>query len=191
MATKTLSVASLARKVGLSDGILAFRSKATEMFALSEKEIGKLLPGDVLFCSLKEIVDCSSSFVDEFILNWYRIVRTIDNALMILIDMNEDVKYTTESAVTQRNRISKENIVLLVKESNQYGILGDRIEKNVFQIFTYVAEGKQITARAVADALQLELNSAGNRLKKLYDAHLAMRIEQSAESGGKFIYYLP
>lgn len=191
LATKMLSVASLASRVRLSDGILAFRSKATEMFALSKTEVGDLLPGDVLLCSLKGIVDCSSSFVDEFILNWYRVIRNIDNALLILIDMNEDVKYTTESAVIQRNRISKENIVLLAKESNQYVILGDRLEKNVLQIFSYVAEGKHITARGIAEVLGLELNSAGNRLKKLYDAHLAMRLEQSAESGGKFEYFLP
>ena len=63
--------------------------------------------------------------------------------------------------------------------------------KNVLQIFSYVAEGKHITARTVADELGLELNSAGNRLKKLYDAHLTLRLEQSAESGGKFEYFLP
>lgn len=191
MATKKLSVASLASRVKLSDGILAFRSKAAEMFALSKTEVGELLPGDILLCSFKEIVDCSSSFVDEFILNWYRVIRHIDNVLMILNDMNEDVKFTTESAVIQRNRISKDNIVLLVKESSNYVILGDKLEKNVLQIFSYVAEGKHITARTVADELGLELNSAGNRLKKLYDAHLTLRLEQSAESGGKFEYFLP
>ena len=62
LATKMLSVASLASRVRLSDGILAFRSKATEMFALSKTEVGDLLPGDVLLCSLKGIVSRHSQY---------------------------------------------------------------------------------------------------------------------------------
>ena len=48
-----------------------------------------------------------------------------------------------------------------------------------------------VLKRLIADRFGVELNSAGNRLKKIYDAHLAQRIEQSIENGGKFEYYLP
>ena len=43
----------------------------------------------------------------------------------------------------------------------------------------------------IADRFGVELNSAGNRLKKIYDARLALRLEQSIDNGGKFEYYLP
>ena len=54
-----------------------------------------------------------------------------------------------------------------------------------------MANGGHVTAREVAKSFNLELNSAGNRLKKLYDAHAVMRVEQSADVGGKFEYFIP
>ena len=111
--------------------------------------------------------------------------------MMILTNMNEDVQYTVESALNQRNRISNENLTLISYVNGHFEALGNKLEKNTRQVFELVSEGSHISVREVAERFDLELNSAGNRLKKLYDAHAVIRIEQSADAGGKFEYYIP
>ena len=191
MAKKELLVTSWAKQVDLTDGVLVFRPKATQMLELSQNGMGQLLYGDVVECNLAGVLDCSSSFVDEFIIGWQRIINQVENAMLILTNVTSDVRYTIEAALNQRNKLSNEGIVLVIQSDRGYEVLGNKVEKNVRDVFDLLSEGSHITARLIADRFNLELNSAGNRLKKLYDAHMAMRIEQSIDAGGKYEYYIP
>ena len=191
MRMKKLDVASLSRQVNLMDGVLVLRPIAKKMFELSQAALGNLISDDIVICDLKDIVDCSSSFVDEFLLSWQRTICELKNTMMILTNMSEDVQYTVESALNQRNRISNENLTLVNYIGGHFEVLGNKLEKNTRQVFELVSDGSHISAREVAEWFGLELNSAGNRLKQLYDAHAVIRIEQSADAGGKFEYYIP
>lgn len=192
MSKKELSVFSLAAEVELDSGVLMLRSKASEMFQLSLGRNGRPLSGDVMVCNFRDIIDCSSSFVDEFVLNWQRELCRTENTLMVLTEMVPDVRYSVISALNLQNRMDKEGLVLVAKEKDMlFHILGDRLESNVQDVFDLMANGNRITARLVADRFNLELNSAGNRLKKLYDAHATLRSEQRQENGGKYEYFLP
>lgn len=191
MSIKLLDIASLSKTVGLLDGVLVLRPVAREMFEKSKSINEEVIPGDVVFCDLSGIQDCSSSFVDEFILGWQRLICARQNVMFVLANMNEDVQYTVEAALNQRNRLSKESLSLIAYSKGHYTVLGNKLERNALEVFALMTEGSHISAREVADKFDLELNSAGNRLKKLYDARVVMRFEQSADAGGKFEYYLP
>lgn len=191
MRVKKLDVASLSKRVGLNDGVLVLRPTAKEMFEISKSEIGDLISDDLLVCDFQEIYDCSSSFVDEFVLTWQRVINKQKNTMLILINTNEDVQYTVEAALNQRNRISNESLSLIAHINDKFVVFGRKLEKNALQVFELMANGGHITAREVAESFNLELNSAGNRLKKLYDAHAVMRVEQGADVGGKFEYFIP
>lgn len=191
MRIKRIDVASLSKLVGLNDGVLVLRPTARKMYELSKEEAGECISDDVVICDLQKIYDCSSSFVDEFVLRWQREINGVRNAVLILINMDDDVLYTVEAALNQRNRISNETLSLLSYSNGRYTVLGNKLEKNALQVFDLVADGKHITAREIADRFGLELNSAGNRLKKLYDAHVVIRTEQSVDVGGKFEYFIP
>src|SRR5699024_4837008 len=191
MRMRKLDIASLSQQVDLLDGILVLRPIAKKMFELSQTALGGLMSDAIVICDFEGIIDCSSSFVDEFLLTWQKGICELKNTMMILTNMSEDVQYTVESALNQRNRISNENLTLVVYVNNHFEVLGNKLEKNTRQVFELVSDGKHISAREVADRFDLELNSAGNRLKKLYDAHAVIRIEQSADAGGKFEYYIP
>lgn len=191
MATRKLDVASLAQRVNLNDGILVLRPKAHEMLSISISELGLPLPGDIVLCNLGGIIDCSSSFVDEFVLGWQRLIDQTDNTMLILTNMDPDVQYTVESAIIQRNRISNGNFSVLAITDQGYEILGNKLEKNVLQVFDLIVKSEHTSVREVASSFNLELNSAGNRLKKLYDAHIVLRREQAPDAGGKFEYFLP
>lgn len=191
MVTKAISVSALATRVGLDGGVLVMRSKASEMFKASFDQCGQPLIGDVYLCDLSNIEDCSGSFVDEFILRWQQLIRKTDNTLFILTNVSEDVEYTIKSALNLRNKMDKDNLILVVKRDDRYDIIGDKMERSALDVFELMANGAHITARTVADHFSIELNNTGNRLKKLCDAHAVMRLEQSTENGGKFEYYLP
>lgn len=190
LAIKLISVSALAKQVGL-DNVVMLRPLAAKMFDLSIQKHGNPMSGDIYICDLAGIDDCSGSFVDEFVHRWCYRVRETDNALFILRNLSEDVLYTVSSALSHRNRLSNDAMVILHYCEGGYNLIGDRVEKNVRAVFDLMATGSSITARMVADRFDVELNGAGNRLKKIYDAHLAQRIEQSIENGGKFEYYLP
>ena len=109
----------------------------------------------------------------------------------MLKNVNEDVLYTITSALNLRNKLDMDSMVLLLFQNGEYQAISDKLEKNVREVFDLMRNGQKVTARLISDKFSIELNSAGNRLKKLYDAHLAVRLEQSVENGGKFEYYLP
>ena len=190
MLVKLISVSALANHIGLGK-VLMTRPLAAKMFELSVEEYGKPLAGDICVCDMAGIDDCSGSFVDEFVHRWCYLVKEKDNALFILRNLTDDVLYTVNSALSHRNRLSNDSLVILRYCGNGYHLVGDRIENNVREVFDMLATGERVTVRMVADRFDVGLNSAGNRLKKIHDAHLAIRNEQSAENGGKFEYYLP
>ena len=190
MATRVISVSTLAKQVGLTNA-LYLRPKAKDMFDISIKGYDTLLPGDIFICDLTGIEDCSGSFVDEFIHNWVRKIRKTENAMFIIKGLSEDVHYTISSALNLRNKLDKDSMSILAYENSTYEIIGDKLEKNAREVFDYIVLNKTVTVRMVAEKFSLELNGASNRLKKLYDARLVMREEQSAENGGKYEYFLP
>lgn len=190
MATKTISVSALAEKVELSN-VLYLRPNAREMFEISTDEYGLPLPGDIYVCDLTGIEDCSGSFVDEFIHKWVRLVRDTENAMFVLTGVSDDVSYTIRSALNLRNKLDKDSMIILSFDGITYQVIGDKLEKNAQEVFNYIVLEKTVTVRMVAEKFSLELNGASNRLKKLYDARLVMRAEQSAENGGKYEYFLP
>lgn len=190
MAEKQIVVSSLAKEVGLST-MLVLRPKATDMFEISLQQCGAPQNNDIYICDMKGIEDCSGSFVDEFILKWLKRIRNTDNSLFVLKNVNEDVLYTITSALNLRNKLDMDSMVLLLFQNGEYQAISDKLEKNVREVFDLMRNGQKVTARLISDKFSIELNSAGNRLKKLYDAHLAVRLEQSVENGGKFEYYLP
>ncbi len=190
MKINIISVSALAKQVELTN-VLYLRPNAREMFNNSIEKYGKPLPGDVFACDLTDIEDCSGSFVDEFIHNWVRMVRNTENAIFVIIHASEDVLYTISSALNLRNKLDKDSMSILAYENGKFSLLGDKIEKNVREVFEFVVTSKRVTVRMVSEKFSLELNGASNRLKKLYDARLVMREEQSIENGGKYEYFLP
>ena len=190
METKMISVSALAEQIELSN-VLYLRPNAKTMFDNSINQYGTPLQGDVFVCDLSEIEDCSGSFVDEFIHNWIRLIRKTENTMFVITGMSEDVYYTVSSALSLRNKLSREAMSILSLENGAYSLIGDKIEKNMREVFDFIIKNKKVTVRMVAEEFSLELNGASNRLKKLYDSRLVMRKEQSLENGGKYEYFLP
>lgn len=179
----------LAKVVHLDD-TLFYRPNAVIMFNKATEILGGIGPGTVILCDFEGIKMCDVSFVDEFIINMQLTVQKMNSVMMILMNCCEDVMTNIEAALTWRNQKSNSRTTLLYFSEGKYLILG-KIEKSLNQTFqAIVARPGKVTARDIADMFGLpEINSASNRLKKLYDASLLCR--SADESGWQQEYFIP
>ena len=77
---------------------------------------------------------------------------------------------------------------LSIAPEEQWQIVG-HLEDSLHETLTMVAQRPSLTAPELAEELDLALNSANNRLKRLYDLHLIRREYEVSEKGLLYIYY--
>lgn len=190
---KELRLHELAKQVGLST-ILTFRPKAVEMYKQAIEELGSLACDTVIDCSFAGIEICDVSFVDQFVLSIQLMLKNFENVILRLSNCNEDVLANIEGALHVRNEKdkSKIRICLLYFDQKYYSILGkpEQNLKDTLEIVQGYKEG--LTARDLMELQGIaEINSASNRLKRLFDARFVCRRMEITESGRQHIYYIP
>jgi hypothetical protein len=77
---------------------------------------------------------------------------------------------------------------LSIAPRGQWQVVG-HLEDNLQETLAMVAQRPSLTAPELANELDLALNSANNRLKRLYDLHLIRREYEVSEKGLLYIYY--
>ncbi|MBX3057642.1 MAG: winged helix-turn-helix transcriptional regulator, partial [Anaerolineae bacterium] len=77
---------------------------------------------------------------------------------------------------------------LAISPGGQWQVVG-HLEDNLQETLTMVAQRPSLTAPELAEELDLALNSANNRLKRLYDLHIIRREYEVSEKGLLYIYY--
>lgn len=186
---KLLSILEISKEVGLED-VLVSRPKAREMFDIAIDQMKNILCDDVVVCDFTGITACSSSFADEFVLNIQKQILRVENSIMILKNVEEDVSYDINAALRLRNE--KDSLkLLLVSFNNGYEVEGDKLERNLREVFEIIKQKDFITSRDVSEYFHIEANSASNRLKKLHKLHLVLKQEVRTENGIRHAYLLP
>ena len=172
---KELRLHELAERVDLSS-ILTFRPKAAKMYEYAVEELGAFVCDTIVDCSFSNIEICDVSFVDQFILNMQLMLKEFENVILRLSNCNEDVLANIEGALHVRNEKEKNKSKLCLLNYNQdgYSILGKPEQRELMEI-------QDIS----------EINSASNRLKRLFDARFVCRRLEVTESGRQHIYYIP
>lgn len=134
---------------------------------------------------------CDLSFADELIVESKLYLSRRDNLLIYIQNFNQVIIENIEGAIARREQKDNIKIYLLVKENGVYSKVGSKLEKSLEDTFSIICEKKSVSARDIADIFSLEINSASNRLKKLFDAGLILRNEVVDINGRQHIYYLP
>lgn len=186
---KQLNIIYYAKKQGL-DQILIYRPTAKRIFSDVLSDFSTLSSDDILECSFQDVDMCDVSFVDEFIINLQKYVLQHQNTVMIITNTNECVQENLEAALTLRNKQDQSKICLLLYDNCKYRVFGD-LEKNLKETYDLIKNSDEISARIIAQKFGIEINSASNRLKKLFDLRLLLRREVIDESGRQHKYYLP
>ncbi|CQR75004.1 hypothetical protein SpAn4DRAFT_4368 [Sporomusa ovata] len=79
---------------------------------------------------------------------------------------------------------------ILYYQGEDLSYLG-KLERNLEETLKLLFEKRKTTAREIAELKGIAINSASNRLKKLYDHRLILREEVIDNSGKQHIYFLP
>lgn len=185
-----LNIEDIARELDLPGGILTFRPFGKKAKDMIIARIDKMMPGSVIEMDFRNIFSSDVSFADEMITNVQLYLREKDNMLLFITNITQEIKETLEASLSVREVKSKVKVQILYKDEKKYGIIGS-LEQNQLETFELLNQKAELTARDVAEKFELEINSASNRLKKLYDQRLVLRKEQVDSTGRQHIYYLP
>lgn len=193
----TCEIKMAARAVGLEDvDILSFRSNGKQVASYIQNEISKIVQPGKFIISFKDVLICDISFIDEVIINTIDYIKSKGLNIQLLVsDADDDIKDNIHAAILLR--INKERntgnskYLVHVLYLSKFGLelMGD-IETNLEETFEIIKERKVITARELAEIIDLPINSASNRLKRLFDLRLVLRILLTDFEGKYYKYFI-
>lgn len=184
-----IQLAVLAKEVML-DKVLTGRILAKRMFDTVQRQPSTFEAESVIYCDFNRITACDVSFADAFVISIQREMQKYTNSLLIIENANQDILENLDGALALRNEKDDTKLNLLIVQYDGYHLLG-KLEKNLQEAFSVLSDRHEITAREIAQRFEVEINSASNRLKKLFDARLIQRKELLDPNGRQHVYYLP
>jgi hypothetical protein len=144
--------------------------------------------GRALVLDLRGVQVMDTSFADETIVALMLALLNgeFGDRFLIVRDPSPETLDNLEGTIARR----KERIALLVHESGATRVLG-HIERNLAETWAIVSARGTLTARVLADRLDIEIQAASTRLHRLYQARLLARREDVTTAGRQHIYSIP
>ena len=191
MQVQKLQIREVISQLGEGDGqVLTYRPLGKKAKEVVNRHIQKLLPGQGLELDFNGVELCDVSFVDEVVIEVQKFVISQDKDIIFFIsNVKEAVLENLLPALAYRENTG-DNVVVLRYEKGKASIFGD-LEPKLRDTFELIAKRKSITARELAEINKIAINSASNRLKKLFDKKLLIREEHIDSLGRQHIYRLP
>ena len=187
----------VAKVVGLQDtDILSFRPNGKLVADYIQYEVSKLAQPGKCIISFKDVLICDISFIDEVIINTIDYIKDKELNIQLLVsDADDDIEDNIHAAILLRMKKEKNygnikySIHVLCLSKTGLELMGD-IETNLEETFEIVKGKKEITARELTEVIDLPINSASNRLKKLYDMRLILRVMLTDIEGKYYKYFI-
>ena len=194
MVTK-LSLTDLTSELGPHPSLLATRLAGKRFWERLESRLSAMDPASAVVLSFAGIEIMDASFADEVFgtLASRRARRDVHFGPIVLSEANATCIDNLQMALeTRADREPREqerlrNCVLPILKRSHMVLVG-KFEDHVAQSFDLLVKHKTLTARALADERNLNLNAASTRLKTLADLGLALRTETRDTQGKQFIY---
>lgn len=191
MSIKKIFISEVALKTGITEiNVLTFRPLG--------KEVKNELIDQINLCPTQCVIDldftgneiCDVSFVDEIVLEvqLYLMKNTLDRIILIS-NISDATLENLDAAIAVRDQRGIK-LQVLKRDEDQISYIG-KLERNLDVTLKQLLEKKEITAREIAVLNGIAINSASNRLKKLYDNRLVLRKEYIDTLGKQHIYFLP
>lgn len=173
---------------GLPGPDLLLREFGQRAFPTLETELRRVPEGSALILNFDDVSVMDTSFGDETILELALglIANNYGNRFLVLEEPSRATLDNLEGAIARR----RVKVALLVKHGGLVQVVG-QWEPNLAQAWELVQRAGSLTARALADRLELEINTASTRLNKLYKARLLARQEEVTSTGRQHIYQIP
>lgn len=183
-----LSMLVLGNNAGLPPGYLLTRAKGERVYELVKTNLLSLPEGGSLHLDFAEVYAMDVSFVDEAII---RLAKEIvddhyGQRRLVLLHLSQDATDNLNAAIALQNL----TLALFSIQTDGGWQLVGHLEKSLQQVLTMIMARDQITSPQLAAELELALNAANNRLKRLYDQRLIQRRYEVTDKGLLYIYYV-
>lgn len=181
------NMAELGAVLSLPDGLFILRDKGEEAYPYLKAVLEETPEGQplVLVFPANQLVD--ASFADESIvrLGQELVDGEFGQRCLLLEGVSEDSVHNIEAAIHLQ---SLKLAFLAVEPSGEWRTIG-HLEPSLQQVLEILARRDRLTTVELANLLDLAVNTASNRLKRLYDQHLTRREHEISETGLQYIYY--
>jgi hypothetical protein len=180
-------MAELSSALGLPERYFLTREKGEEAYRLLEWRLRQIPERCALILSFppEQVVD--ASFADESLLRLGEglVVGEFGERAVLLEGLTDDSIHNLEAVI----RLRRAKLVFLLVDLEGGWCHAGPLESSLSEALVLAAGRGKITAPELARDLQLALNTANNRLKRLYSLRLLWREHEVSEKGLKYIYH--
>lgn len=181
------NMATLIAILNLPEQFFILRDKGAGAYLQIKAAFEEISDNQPLILSFppNQLVD--ASFADESVIRLGREVvdGNFGQKALLLSGLTEDSIHNIQAAILLQNL---KLAFLAVEPSGNWRVIG-RLEPSLQEVLEMLSTRKQLTAIELSSLLNLAINSASNRLKRLHDQHLVRREYEISEKGLQYIYY--
>jgi DNA-binding transcriptional ArsR family regulator len=191
-----ISVADIARQVGVAPMVLVTRPVGEMFSPILEQALDQLPETVAVILDFTGVEVIDGSFTDEIFgkMALRRSRREGPPRCLILQSLGpavlENLRITLTSRQVTVDRGIRNCVFPALLGGGRVELIG-KAERHVLQSFDLLRSRGTLTARDVADVLELDIAAASTRLKVLYDLGLALRTEVRSEQGKEYLYSWP
>jgi DNA-binding transcriptional ArsR family regulator len=180
-------MALLTSKLGLRERFFLTRENGEQAYPLLKARLREVDEGQPLVLVFPPAQLMDSSFADETILRLGEAITAgeYEERCILLENLTTDSMDNIGAAISLRGL---KLAFLAVEHSGAWQLVG-RLEPSLQETLELVDERGHLTASELAELKELAINSASNRLRRLYDQRLVRRKHEISETGLQYIYY--
>lgn len=180
-------VMSLLAGLGFSDRFFLTRLRGEQAYERLKSRLQKVAEGNALLLNFPQEQLMDVSFLDETLI---RIGEEMTKnqfppRTLLLQGLTPDTIANLNAAIEFRNL---KLAFLAVEPEGQWQCVG-KLELSLRETLQLLWKQSSLTAPELSEIKQLAINSASNRLKRLYDLHLIRRDYEVTNKGLQYTYY--
>lgn len=182
-----LDMSQLAAELDLPPRFFVTRDKGEVAFARLAEALQVVLEEGSLILQFPPGQVMDVSFADETIIRLGQAIvgGQYGRRRILLEGLTQDSIDNINAAI----RLQRLKLAFLAIDSEGWWEVVGHLEESLREVLAMLAKRPSLTAPELADEKELALNSANNRLKRLFDQHLIRREYEVSEKGLIYIYY--
>jgi DNA-binding transcriptional ArsR family regulator len=182
-----INLTNLCQELGIPSNYLITRKLGDQMYQSLYQQLINQPQGQAVKLIFPPDQLMDTSFADEAILRLEQeyLDQKLGDGTLILQGLTEDSIHNINAAIhLQRLKMA----FLILTPDGCWDIIG-QLEQSLSDTLKLVADNRHLTAPELSQMLSLAINSASNRLKRLYDLRLVRREFEITDNGLQYIYY--
>lgn len=184
---KTCDMAAVGSALGLRERLFVTRERGEQAYGILRAQLERLRDGHPLVVSFPRDQLVDASFADESIIRLGEqiVAGEFGERCILLEGISADSITNIDAVISLRGM---KLALLAVEADGKWQVVG-QLEPSLRDTLETVAGQGRLTAPELAKLANLAINSASNRLKRLYDQRLLRREYEVSEKGLQYIYY--